>query len=1105
MASGVVDTTPLQAARRRVPYKRRRAVSSQTASDVDALTSSRRTEDIDSSASHACKESTSSARAFPREDTEDVLQQASESVGAALSTTSRESSQQRRNSMDDTLDTSSENVDLPASTTQLLRRWWIDTESISSPDLQTTFASGLSTDVEAENRQRAQETPVTSTSTARTSSASSRGSLPGAGAVLRRLQLREAFDADEAANYGEDDSRGPDTMNYHDQLMDVFRRLNEPLRPPTLSPRQQLLSSTAMHRSTTQLSEQEMSLEGGRRRRDPSHGTLEETDTQSEVGQIISSYMDSSADAITAATEQSVTPLPSARQRALETRSLEEALSDRLSSLRAQVNNIDFDELVRRNEEIQSRHGVLGLRPRHTGSPTFAWQDESERVLVGREESESSTNTLRNDHVVRNHRTGLSPSSTQQQRPPSRGSEAQVVHPLWGEYLLSQNSDGTRTDVGSAATSALNHAGSGSGPGSEIQSTGEASHFMFQLPRRFTPSTAIGRRRVGTLGTSGRVRGPTRRLNEHWLGMAGEGSDWSERQDDQPNTVANGAAAPVSVDEEEQVMSTYRRMRFPDPEATIWSQEEHGEESDTHALQQPPQLPSLRSRSPLALPYPSLMGEREEQGEVDGRDHWSDSVASRQASRPLLRPLTLSSRVGPSLRGSTALTNPLPTSPLRARSGTSASDAASSTASTDSSRRAFLLDRTAGTTWSSERGTRERSIDGSGASLRIPSRLRTFFDQMDDDTSSWRSTGPLRSSRTPREEASFDDGPATVDSFTSRRDQRSASDRDEREHGSNDALRMLSSSHSARRSAAHPVSRTLRQRESSWLDRRRRPTLLDADSSAVDMELPTSERIGVDDSGAGREQEMRLPLMARHLPRPASRWDRYLEEAAGASSGIRSILEAHALDGSPSSSLLNPSRYGAESSFAASLRSEIAMNPANYVADDDFALRDTYEGLLQLSARIGDVQSKVTPAHVIAKLPVCLYAHWLGGSCDLDRDEKTKSRRATASKGKARQRPEEEASGHALNLAQRWSNKDKTCSICLESYAGLDTIMSLPCNHAFHETCLVTWLKSARTCPCCRGDVGGREEKCPSIDAAHPSPHQHPSSTWLRILPELNF
>ncbi|CAK7235681.1 hypothetical protein SBRCBS47491_009378 [Sporothrix bragantina] len=46
------------------------------------------------------------------------------------------------------------------------------------------------------------------------------------------------------------------------------------------------------------------------------------------------------------------------------------------------------------------------------------------------------------------------------------------------------------------------------------------------------------------------------------------------------------------------------------------------------------------------------------------------------------------------------------------------------------------------------------------------------------------------------------------------------------------------------------------------------------------------------------------------------------------------------------------------------------------------------------------------------------------------------------------------------------------CVVCLDEYVAGDRVMSLPCGHEFHESCITPWLTTRRrTCPICKSDV----------------------------------
>ncbi|XWS63977.1 hypothetical protein CRYUN_Cryun06bG0147600 [Craigia yunnanensis] len=49
--------------------------------------------------------------------------------------------------------------------------------------------------------------------------------------------------------------------------------------------------------------------------------------------------------------------------------------------------------------------------------------------------------------------------------------------------------------------------------------------------------------------------------------------------------------------------------------------------------------------------------------------------------------------------------------------------------------------------------------------------------------------------------------------------------------------------------------------------------------------------------------------------------------------------------------------------------------------------------------------------------------------------------------------------------------EDAECCICLNSYEDGVDLHALPCNHHFHSTCIVKWLKMNATCPLCKYNI----------------------------------
>ncbi|UZJ54274.1 hypothetical protein CBS101457_003594 [Exobasidium rhododendri] len=590
-----------------------------------------------------------------------------------------------------------------------------------------------------------------------------------------------------------------------------------------------------------------------------------------------------------------------------------------------------------------------------------------------------------------------------------------------------------------------------------------------------------------------------------------------------------------------------------------------------------PQLPTLRSRSPLEFPYETLAQSRAASQEAD----------EGRTSRPVLRPLTLSSRAGLSYSSSSSadLLDPaLSTRRYHGSASNSSNDTSFALHSGSLSRRLPLA-----TTMSSTHGAHRPAVgesfhwrtsmandqrverewfgingeDGSTSTLRRSSPLRNAFDLGEhqdgelfggEDTlarvTANRTLDRIRLRRDARQNTLVNDPPTDrTDLLANRRRYRALPERRERDlnRSESSALSPLSSN----RLMNQLSSRTVRHRSSIGMLARRRPTLLDSDSSTVNMELEMpnygghnasrpqvalrhspsfhsrtfSAREAEDDSQA-TSPRLSLPNWLAPVPPPlqnltrgasssSRRWERFLSEVGTSTSGTSSLdstLEgqAGAMDDYP---MASPSLFSL-SHHSRATRSDIASNPANYVADYDFALRDSYEDLLQLSAQVGEVRSKSTPDHVIKKLHTCVYALWSGGSCarakqqcgEEEEEEEEEERSSSLlfslyshkGKGKARAKERQAETESRSFSKQGCGEKDASCSICLEDYRGKDKVMSLPCHHAFHADCATAWLKTARTCPCCRGDVcaGTKGEE---------TVHTHHTLPWSRILPELNF
>lgn len=57
---------------------------------------------------------------------------------------------------------------------------------------------------------------------------------------------------------------------------------------------------------------------------------------------------------------------------------------------------------------------------------------------------------------------------------------------------------------------------------------------------------------------------------------------------------------------------------------------------------------------------------------------------------------------------------------------------------------------------------------------------------------------------------------------------------------------------------------------------------------------------------------------------------------------------------------------------------------------------------------------------------------------------------------------------HFKKIPYKGEMEQPNCSICLNDYEMDEQIMACPCNHNFHNECLMSWLKNKSTCPVCR-------------------------------------
>ncbi|KAG9160781.1 hypothetical protein Leryth_008624 [Lithospermum erythrorhizon] len=74
-----------------------------------------------------------------------------------------------------------------------------------------------------------------------------------------------------------------------------------------------------------------------------------------------------------------------------------------------------------------------------------------------------------------------------------------------------------------------------------------------------------------------------------------------------------------------------------------------------------------------------------------------------------------------------------------------------------------------------------------------------------------------------------------------------------------------------------------------------------------------------------------------------------------------------------------------------------------------------------------------------------------------------------------------------VTLAEKGSDDELTCSVCLEQVNVGELIRSLPCLHQFHANCIDPWLRQQGTCPVCKFRAGStwRETEQGDLDASY--------------------
>lgn len=62
-------------------------------------------------------------------------------------------------------------------------------------------------------------------------------------------------------------------------------------------------------------------------------------------------------------------------------------------------------------------------------------------------------------------------------------------------------------------------------------------------------------------------------------------------------------------------------------------------------------------------------------------------------------------------------------------------------------------------------------------------------------------------------------------------------------------------------------------------------------------------------------------------------------------------------------------------------------------------------------------------------------------------------------------------SKYRSGLFSRNKKKEENCVVCQMNFNSGDRLITLPCSHRYHKTCITDWLKLKRNCPICQKEV----------------------------------
>ncbi|XP_041698544.1 E3 ubiquitin-protein ligase RNF126 [Coregonus clupeaformis] len=85
----------------------------------------------------------------------------------------------------------------------------------------------------------------------------------------------------------------------------------------------------------------------------------------------------------------------------------------------------------------------------------------------------------------------------------------------------------------------------------------------------------------------------------------------------------------------------------------------------------------------------------------------------------------------------------------------------------------------------------------------------------------------------------------------------------------------------------------------------------------------------------------------------------------------------------------------------------------------------------------------------------------------------------------------------SIQITEEHVGSSLECSVCKEDYSVGETVRQLPCNHLFHNDCIVPWLEQHDTCPVCRKSLSGQNTATdpPGLSGMNSSPSSSSSSS----------